>query len=52
MPYATLVTTETLARHLQDADWRVFDCRHDLGKPELGATQYAESHIPGALHNP
>ncbi len=50
MPYTTLVTTETLAQHLQDADWRVFDCRHDLAKPELGATQYAESHIPGALH--
>lgn len=50
MPYTTLVTTDTLAQHLQDADWRIFDCRHDLGKPELGATQYAESHIPGALH--
>ncbi|MDX1376782.1 MAG: sulfurtransferase, partial [Burkholderiales bacterium] len=50
MPYTTLVSTEILARHLRDAGWRVFDCRHDLAKPELGATQYAEAHIPGALH--
>jgi thiosulfate/3-mercaptopyruvate sulfurtransferase len=27
----------------------VFDCRHDLAKPELGEAQYRESHIPGAL---
>jgi thiosulfate/3-mercaptopyruvate sulfurtransferase len=29
-------------------EWRVFDCRHDLIKAELGALQYRESHIPGA----
>jgi thiosulfate/3-mercaptopyruvate sulfurtransferase len=50
MPYTTLVSTDDLAQHLQDSSWRVFDCRHDLAKPELGASQYAESHIPGALH--
>ncbi len=27
----------------------MFDCRHDLGKPELGEQQYLEAHIPGAL---
>jgi thiosulfate/3-mercaptopyruvate sulfurtransferase len=43
----TLVSTEELAAHL--AVWRVFDCRHDLMKPELGAQQYREAHIPGAL---
>lgn len=41
----TLVTTEDLAAH---AEWRVFDCRHDLAKPELGEQQYLEAHIPGA----
>ena len=30
-------------------EWRVFDCRHDLIKPELGEQQYRESHIPGAV---
>jgi thiosulfate/3-mercaptopyruvate sulfurtransferase len=43
----TLVSTAELAAHL--ADWRIFDCRHDLAKPELGEQQYRTSHIPGAL---
>lgn len=50
MTYTTLVSAEVLAAHLNDARWRLFDCRHDLGKPELGAAQYAEGHIPGAVH--
>jgi len=47
MSGSTLVSTGELAGRL--ADWRVFDCRHDLAKPELGETQYREAHIPGAL---
>jgi len=47
MSGSTLVSTEELSRHL--AAWRVFDCRHDLAKPELGEAQYREAHIPGAL---
>jgi thiosulfate/3-mercaptopyruvate sulfurtransferase len=45
--FTTLVSTQELAVHL--ADWRVFDCRHDLMKPELGMQQYREAHIPGAV---
>lgn len=41
-----LVTTDELAAH---PEWRVFDCRHDLGNPALGEQQYQEAHIPGAL---
>jgi thiosulfate/3-mercaptopyruvate sulfurtransferase len=44
---STLVSTAELAANYQK--WRVFDCRHDLVKPELGEQQYRESHIPGAL---
>src|SRR5207247_2096483 len=44
--HTTLVTTAQLAAEPQ---WRVFDCRHDLGKPQLGEQQYREAHIPGAL---
>jgi thiosulfate/3-mercaptopyruvate sulfurtransferase len=40
-----LASTEELARH---PAWRVFDCRHDLLKHELGEQQYRQSHIPGA----
>jgi thiosulfate/3-mercaptopyruvate sulfurtransferase len=45
--HTTLVSTDELASHL--ADWRIFDCRHDLAKPEWGEAQYRASHIPGAL---
>jgi thiosulfate/3-mercaptopyruvate sulfurtransferase len=46
MAHSTLVSTAQLAAHL--ADWRIFDCRHDLMKPELGEQQYRQAHIPGA----
>ena len=41
-----LVSTEQLAAH---SGWRIFDCRHDLAKPDWGAGEYATAHIPGAL---
>jgi thiosulfate/3-mercaptopyruvate sulfurtransferase len=44
---STLVSAAELASHLEQ--WRIFDCRHDLAKPELGEEQYRQSHIPGAL---
>jgi thiosulfate/3-mercaptopyruvate sulfurtransferase len=47
MTFTTLVSTDQLAAHL--GDWRIFDCRHDLMKPELGEQQYRQAHIPGAL---
>src|SRR5512147_1206507 len=47
MAHTTLVSTEALEKNLRS--WRVFDCRHDLMKPELGEQQYREAHIPGAL---
>ena len=47
MSGSTLVSTAELAANL--VKWRVFDCRHDLAKPNLGEQQYRESHIPGAL---
>lgn len=47
MMHTTLVSTQQLADQLRQ--WRVFDCRHDLMKHELGEQQYREAHIPGAL---
>jgi thiosulfate/3-mercaptopyruvate sulfurtransferase len=44
---STLVSTGELAANL--AKWRVFDCRHDLARPDLGEQQYREGHIQGAL---
>jgi thiosulfate/3-mercaptopyruvate sulfurtransferase len=48
MAHTTLVSTAELAAHLDDPTWVVFDCRHDLAKPESGALEYAKAHIPGA----
>lgn len=46
---STLVSVETLAAHVDDPAWRVFDCRHDLKNTEYGGQAYAKGHIPGAL---
>ena len=48
MAHTTLVSTAELAAHLDDPAWVLFDCRHDLAKPDAGAAEYAKSHIPGA----
>ncbi|MBE0626652.1 MAG: sulfurtransferase [Burkholderiales bacterium] len=48
MAHTTLLSTAELAAHLDDPTWVVFDCRHDLAKPESGALEYAKAHIPGA----
>lgn len=48
MPHSTLVTTDTLAAHLDDPRWIVVDCRHDLADAEGGERAYHEAHIPGA----
>ncbi len=50
MDYKTLVSTDILAAHLQDANWAVFDCRFDLSKPRWGGEEYQKAHIPGALY--
>jgi thiosulfate/3-mercaptopyruvate sulfurtransferase len=47
MSGSTLVSVAELDKNL--AIWRVFDCRHDLAKPDLGEQQYKQGHIPGAL---
>src|SRR5712692_4410380 len=49
MILTALVSTEILAQRLEDRDWVVFDCRHDLSDPARGRGEYAISHIPGAL---
>jgi thiosulfate/3-mercaptopyruvate sulfurtransferase len=48
MPYTTLISTRDLAAALTDPSLVLFDCRHDLMKPDAGAQAYAQSHIPGA----
>jgi thiosulfate/3-mercaptopyruvate sulfurtransferase len=48
MTYKTLISVSALRQHLDDATFVIFDCRHDLMKPEAGAQAYALAHIPRA----
>ena len=53
--YTTLIEPAELAAPLArvvggDSDWAILDCRHDLARPEWGASAYAAGHIPGALY--
>lgn len=50
MSGTVLIDSATLAARLTTPGLRLFDCRHDLTKPALGAQQYAQAHLPGALH--
>jgi len=46
--FTTLISVADLAGHLDDPNWVICDCRHDLVDTEAGRRAYAESHIPGA----
>jgi thiosulfate/3-mercaptopyruvate sulfurtransferase len=48
--FDTLIETETLAAHLEDPSWVLFDCRAALADPAAGPRMYAAGHIPGAVH--
>lgn len=43
-----LVSPPDLREHLDDPEWVIADCRHDLANPEYGPAAYALGHIPGA----
>src|SRR6266850_5089408 len=45
----TLISTDTLASHLNDDSWFVVDCRYNLKDEEWGRAQYLAGHIPGAV---
>ncbi len=48
MTFSTLVSADTLSQHLDDPNWVVIDCRHDLANPDAGRAAYDEAHIPHA----
>jgi thiosulfate/3-mercaptopyruvate sulfurtransferase len=50
MYYTTLVSTDDLARHLDDPHWIVIDCRFTLTDPDGGRLAYRKGHIPGAYY--
>ena len=46
--YSTLISTEALARNLDDPAFVVVDCRHELADPDAGERAYRAGHLPGA----
>jgi thiosulfate/3-mercaptopyruvate sulfurtransferase len=47
-PCTTLIEANELARQLDQPDWVLIDCRHDLTNPDFGREAYASGHLPGA----
>lgn len=48
MAHTTLVSAEETAAHLNDPQWIICDCRHDLANHSAGYRAYRSGHIPGA----
>ncbi len=48
--FTTNVSTQNLAKHLQETGWTVFDCRFSLADPPAGERTYGQGHIPGARY--
>jgi thiosulfate/3-mercaptopyruvate sulfurtransferase len=49
MALTTLIDTATLARHLDDPDFAVVDCRFAVDNMHWGRAEYEREHIPGAV---
>lgn len=47
-----LVSAAELRGHLDDPDWIVFDCRHDLTDHARGEKLYREGHVAGSFFAP
>jgi thiosulfate/3-mercaptopyruvate sulfurtransferase len=47
--HATLISAADLAVHIDDPQWVVVDCRHDLMNLAAGRAAYNAGHLPGAL---
>ncbi|UCH47275.1 MAG: sulfurtransferase [Betaproteobacteria bacterium] len=48
MAFTTLITVDELAANLDNPQFVIFDCRHELTNPDYGDAEYAKSHLPNA----
>lgn len=46
--YTTLINSNELAGHVNDSNWVILDCRHDLLNPTAGSDAFAAGHIQNA----
>ncbi len=49
-PVNNLISADELARHLDDAEWAVVDCRFSLDDTGRGRREYLRSHIAQAVY--
>jgi thiosulfate/3-mercaptopyruvate sulfurtransferase len=47
--YTTLISASELAGHIDNPDWVVVDCRHDLVNLAAGREGFAVAHLPHAV---
>src|SRR5438552_13983380 len=47
--HTTLISTDSLAAHLDDPSWLIADCRYNLKDEQWGYAQYVQNHIAGAV---
>lgn len=50
MAFRTIISSYELARHLEDPNWAILDCRFSLANSERGRQEYLSAHIPGAVY--
>lgn len=50
MKYDTLISSEDLAKNINNSDFLIIDCRFELADPSSGYNLYREGHIPGAYY--
>jgi thiosulfate/3-mercaptopyruvate sulfurtransferase len=50
MTFTTILSVEDLAKHLDDPNWIIVDCRFKLAEPDWGERAYQQSHIRGAVY--
>jgi len=48
--HTTLIEAAQLARHCNDPDWAILDCRFELTRPDWGRRAYEAGHVPHALY--
>ena len=48
MAFTTLIQVDELAANLDNPQFVIFDCRHELGNPAYGKQVYAQSHVSNA----
>lgn len=48
MSLSTLISPSDALRHIDERNWVILDCRHDLANANAGKSAFAEGHIPNA----